>query len=222
MRQLVAGNWKMHGLERDLAELEALRRGLGPAIACDVVVCPPASLVARAQQVVNGRFAIGAQDCHQDAFGAFTGDISAEMLKDAGATWVIVGHSERRRHHGESDGMVALKARAAWRAGLGAIICIGETESERDNGQADQICRDQIAGSVPFDARSATTAMAYEPVWAIGTGRTAGADEIAATHRHVRQCLIAHLGPEGERMRILYGGSVNPANAAAILSLDSV
>jgi triosephosphate isomerase (TIM) len=222
LRQLVAGNWKMNGLGADLAQLEALKQGLGPATPCDVLVCPPATLIARAAELGDGAFAIGAQDCHAKASGAFTGDISAEMLKDAGATSVIVGHSERRHYHGESDHDVAAKARAAWRAGLSAIICIGETESQRDAGEAPQICHDQIAGSVPKEATPAHTAIAYEPVWAIGSGKTPSDDEIAAMHTHIRRCLVGHLGAAGKGMRILYGGSVKPGNAKAILALEDV
>jgi len=222
LRQLVAGNWKMNGLIADLAELEALKRGLESPPSCDVLVCPPASLIARAAQAVKGGFAIGAQDCHEKACGAFTGDISAEMLKDAGATAVIVGHSERRQYHGESDRQVAAKACAAWRAGLSAIICVGETESQRDAGDAPQICHDQIAGSVPKEATPANTAIAYEPVWAIGSGKTPSDDDIAAMHAHIRDCLVGHLGEAGKGMRILYGGSVKPANAKAILAIANV
>jgi triosephosphate isomerase len=212
----------MNGLSADLAELEALRQGLGGEPTCEVLVCPPASLIARAAATVNGAFALGGQDCHAQACGAFTGDVSAEMLKDAGASHVIVGHSERRQYHGEQDGDVAAKARAAWRAGLCAIICVGETEAQRDAGRAAHICHGQIKGSVPQDATSQNTALAYEPVWAIGTGKTPTDDDIAAMHAHLRQCLVAHLGDAGKDMRILYGGSVKPSNAAAILSLDNV
>lgn len=212
----------MHGLGASLTELEALKRGLGPDMVCDVLVCPPASLISRAAGVVNGAFPIGAQDCHAKPSGAFTGDISAEMLKDAGASTVIVGHSERRHYHHESDEEVAAKARAAWRAGLSAIICIGETESQRDDGKAPEICHDQITASVPKEAAPENTAIAYEPVWAIGSGRTPSDGEIAAMHAHIRQCLVGHLGEGGRTMRILYGGSVKPANAKTILALPDV
>jgi triosephosphate isomerase len=222
LRQLVAGNWKMNGLGADLAELEALKQDLESPPNCDVLVCPPASLIARAAMVVKDAFAIGGQDCHEKASGAFTGDISAEMLKDAGASAVIVGHSERRQYHHETDSQVAAKARAAWRAGLSAIICLGETESQHDSGHAPQVCHDQITGSVPKDATPANTAIAYEPIWAIGTGRTPSHDEIAAMHAHIRKCLVGHLGEAGNGMRILYGGSVKPANAKPILALENV
>jgi len=222
LRQLVAGNWKMNGVAADLAELNLLRQGLEPQTACEVLVCPPASLIARAVSVVEGAFALGGQDCHRESSGAFTGDISAEMLKDAGASYVIVGHSERRQYHGETDALVAAKAQAGWRAGLSVIICVGETEDERDRGHAKPICHGQIKGSVPKTANAANTAIAYEPVWAIGTGKTPSDDDIAAMHAHLRDCLVAHLGEAGRDMRILYGGSVKPSNAAAILSLDNV
>jgi len=210
MRQLIAGNWKMNGLAASLAEILAIRDAR-PGHA-DILICPPATLIAQA--VAKGGVPIGAQDCHSDASGAFTGDISAEMLKDAGAVAVIVGHSERRQHHGETDATVAAKARAAWRAGLMAIICIGETEAQRMNGEALDVVARQIAGSVPQGAAAANTAIAYEPVWAIGTGKTPTNDEIAQMHAHIR----ARVGG----LRILYGGSVKPANAREILALGDV
>lgn len=222
MRQLVAGNWKMNGLGADLVQLDALRRGLEAPSNCDVLVCPPASLIARAVLVAKDAFAIGAQDCHEKPSGAFTGDISAEMLMDAGATSVILGHSERRQYHHETDSQVAAKTMAAWRGGLSAIICIGETEAQHDAGHAPQVCHDQIAGSVPREAVPQNTAIAYEPVWAIGSGKTPRHDEISAMHAHIRKCLVGHLGEAGKGMRILYGGSVKPANAKAILALDDV
>ena len=222
MRQLVAGNWKMNGLSADLAELEALKQGLDASLACDVLVCPPASLIARAQGVVNGAFALGGQDCSAEASGAFTGDLSAEMLKDAGASAVIVGHSERRQYHGERDADVAAKARAAWRAGLIAIIRVGETEEQRDAGKAHHICGGQVKVSVPAEATAENTAIAYEPVWAIGSGKTPSDDDIVAMHAHIRHCVVEHLGAAGQGIRILYGGSVKPSNARAILALDNV
>jgi triosephosphate isomerase len=222
LRQLVAGNWKMNGLGADLAQLDALRRDLESPPNCDVLICPPASLIARAALVAKDAFAIGAQDCHEKASGAFTGDISAEMLKDAGATAVIVGHSERRQYHHETDSQVAAKTRAAWRGELSAIICIGETEAQRDAGHAPQVCHDQITGSVPKEAVPENTSIAYEPIWAIGSGKTPSDAEITAMHAHIRKCLIGHLGEAGKGMRILYGGSVKPANAKAILALDDV
>lgn len=227
MRPLVAGNWKMNGLAGDLGELAVLRDALAKqAPFCDVLICPPATLIAQAAWTVKGAFALGGQDCHAQGQGAFTGDISAEMLKDAGASYVIVGHSERRHIHGESDSDVAAKARAAWRAGLKAIICIGETEAQRDAGDAHAICRGQLDTSVPDGATPANTVIAYEPVWAIGTGRTPTGAEIAAMHAHIRACLLRRLGTnvkEGAKeMLILYGGSVKPDNAREILNLLEV
>ncbi len=221
MRALIAGNWKMHGLASQLGEIEAIAASLSamPPRA-DVLICPPATLLARAVQTAAGRIAIGGQDCHTDSAGAFTGDISADMLKDAGASAVIVGHSERRQHHGETDAMVAAKANAARRAGLLAIICIGETQSQRKDGTALGVCGDQIAGSVPLGI--ASVAIAYEPLWAIGSGRTPDPNEIAQMHAHIRVCLAQRLGAQGHTVRILYGGSVNPANAREILALPDV
>jgi triosephosphate isomerase len=223
MRPLVAGNWKMNGLGADLAELAALKAALAarPA-ACDVLVCPPATLVAKAVAQVAGAFAIGGQDCHARASGAFTGDISAEMLKDAGASAVIVGHSERRQFHGETDAVVAAKTAAAWRAGLLAIVCIGETSAQRDAGTANHICGGQLDASLPDGVTPENTAIAYEPVWAIGTGRTPTEGEIAAMHAHIRACLVRRCGEGARGVRILYGGSVKPANAGQILNLPEV
>lgn len=223
MQQLVAGNWKMHGLSVALDELAALRAGLAQDPArCEVLVCPPATLLARAAAATSGAFALGGQDCHAESSGAFTGDIAAEMLKDAGASHVIVGHSERRQYYGETNAIVAAKARAAWRAGLTAIICLGETEGERLAGDQNHICGSQLHASVPDGATAQNTAIAYEPVWAIGTGRTPTAHDITAMHGHLRACLTARLGAAGRDMRILYGGSVKPDNAAQILNLPEV
>jgi len=223
MRPLVAGNWKMNGLASSLAELGKLKDALGAnAPACDVLVCPPATLIAQAAGTVKGAFALGGQNCHAEAKGAFTGDISAEMLADAGASYVIVGHSERRQYHGETNDDVAAKTRAAWRAGLKAIICLGESQAQRDAGHATHICQGQLEASVPAQATPANTAIAYEPVWAIGTGRTPTGADIAAMHAHIRTCLTARLGAGAREMLILYGGSVNPGNAAEILNLPEV
>ena len=167
------------------------------------------------------KIAIGGQDCHAEASGAFTGDISAEMLKSAGASHVIVGHSERRQYHGEKDADVAAKARAAWRAGLTAIVCIGETLAERESGRADAICHAQVQGSVPDGATAANTVLAYEPVWAIGTGRTPTAGDVEAVHAHIRKLLVAGVNG-GEGVRILYGGSVKPSNAAELMAVPEV
>jgi triosephosphate isomerase (TIM) len=223
MRPLVAGNWKMNGLAASLRELTALQEALAKqSWPCDILVCPPATLIAQAAGTVKDAFALGGQDCHAQVKGAFTGDVSAEMLKDAGASFVIVGHSERRQYHGESNGDVAAKAQAAWRAGLKAIICIGESEAQRDAGDAPHICKTQLEASVPDGAVPANTAIAYEPVWAIGTGKTPTSADIAAMHAHIRACLVAKLGAGAQEMLILYGGSVNPGNAAEILALPQV
>jgi triosephosphate isomerase (TIM) len=200
MRPLIAGNWKMNGLAQQLVEIEAIAASVKatPPFA-DILICPPSTLIARAVQTAAGRIVIGGQDCHSEIAGPITGSISAEMLKDAGASAVIVGHSERRQHHGETDAMVAAKAKAAWRAGILAIICIGETESQRLDGRALSVCCDQIAGSVPEDMTLITNAIAYEPLWAIGTGRTATPGEIAEMHAHIRQCMVVRFGRREKR-----------------------
>lgn len=223
MRPLIVGNWKMHGTGPQLSEIAAIAAGVqatGPT--ADILICPPATLITRAVKVADGRIAIGGQNCASEVSGAFTGDVSAEMLKDAGATWVIVGHSERRQHHSETDSIVVAKVKAALRAGLRVIICIGETEAQRRSGAALTVCTDQIRGSVPESITSLGTAIGYEPLWAIGTGHTPTFEEIGEMHAHIRQCLVAHLGAEGREVRILYGGSVNPANAHSVLSVPEV
>ncbi len=223
MRPLVAGNWKMNGLASSLKELEAVAASLASSpAACDVLVCPPFTLLAQAAGIAKGTLAVGGQNCDALAFGPHTGDIAAEMLKDLGASHVIVGHSERRQNHGERDADVALKAEAAWRAGLTAIICIGETEEQRYYGDPHDVCRRQIEGSVPAEADAANTIIAYEPVWAIGTGRTPTTDEIEKMHAHIRGRLVHRLGAGAQAMRILYGGSVKPDNAAKIINLAEV
>jgi len=217
MRQLIAGNWKMNGVSAALAELEAVAAWVKEkAPAADVLICPPASLLARAALAADGRIGLGGQDCHPQPSGAFTGDISAEMLKDAGASAVIVGHSERRKFHGETDTLVRAKVLAAWRAGLLAIVCVGETEAERDGGHADAVVAAQVAGSVPPGANAVNTAVAYEPVWAIGTGRTPSIADIEHMHAQIRAKL------SDPAIRVLYGGSVNPANAGEILPAKGV
>jgi len=218
-RKLVAGNWQMNGRLASAAVLDELAT-LAPAPACDLLVCPPATLLAR---LAGGPVPIGAQDCHPEPAGARTGDLSAEMLADAGAVAVIVGHSERRAGHGESDALVARKAEAAWRAGLLAIVCVGETEAERDAGLTLDRIGDQLAGSVPDGATAANLVVAYEPVWAIGTGRTASASEIAEVHDLIRNRLADRFGAAtAEALPLLYGGSVNPTNAAAIFAIPNV
>jgi triosephosphate isomerase len=223
MRPLIAGNWKMHGLKADLTEIESIAATaakLQPDV--DILVCPPATLIAEAARIAGGRIAIGGQDCHTEASGHHTGDVSAEMLKDAGASAVITGHSERRRDHGESNALVAAKASAARRSGLRAIVCVGETESERADGDALSICGGQIVASVPTGMTEANLAIGYEPLWAIGSGRMPTSHEIVQMHAHIRKCLVLHLGPHGKNVRILYGGSVNPADAHSILALPGV
>jgi triosephosphate isomerase len=223
MPQLIAGNWKMNGDSAALAEIELVAEIVGASGPdADILICPPATLIARASQTAAGRIAIGGQDCHPEPCGAFTGDISAEMLRDAGASAVIVGHSERRQYHAETNALVAAKARAAWRAGLTSIICVGETEGERASGGHLNVCKEQLSGSVPGGATSDNTAIAYEPVWAIGTGKTATTNDIAAMHAHIRSCLVSRFGGASQRIRILYGGSVKPGNAREILATPEV
>lgn len=225
IRPLIAGNWKMNGTSASVSELIAIGNGFmrGLDTDTDALVCVPATLLARAAEVL-GRTPVkaGGQDCHAAASGAHTGDISAEMLRDAGASHVIVGHSERRTDHGETDAIVHAKAEAAWRAGIVAIICIGETREEREAGRALEVLSRQIAGSVPANATHATAVIAYEPVWAIGTGLTPGIDDIAEAHAHIRGELTKLIGPEAGRMRILYGGSVKPSNARELLAVANV
>jgi len=223
MRPLIAGNWKMHGLLSHLLEIDTIAASVSvkPPDA-DILICPPATLIVRAAELAAGRVAIGGQNCHCEISGEFTGDISAEMLKDAGASTVIVGHSERRQHHGETDAMVAEKAKAAWRAGLLAIICVGETQAQREAGNALTVCGAQIAASVPENMVSPSNAVAYEPLWAIGSGHVPTASQITEMHVHIRRCLVERLGEQGMELRILYGGSVKPDNAPAILALPEV
>ena len=224
MRALLAGNWKMNGLKTSLGEIRAMARAFAddPPTG-DVLICPPATLIGEAVRAADGSvIAIGAQDCHALPAGAFTGDISAEMLRDSGATAVIVGHSERRQYHGESDQTVAAKAAAARRASLFVIICVGETESERAAGRATDVVTAQLRDSIPTAIKGSQTAVAYEPVWAIGTGRTPTTAEIHEMHKAIRQALQARHGVEAAEIRILYGGSVKPENAAEILALPNV
>jgi len=223
-RPLIAGNWKMNGLRADgLARARDLRARADADAGCEILVCPPATLLAAiAEALAGGPIAVGGQDCHPAPSGAHTGDLAAEMLADAGCAYVIVGHSERRADHGEDDALVRAKAEAAHRAGLTAIVCLGESEAEHDAGRALDVVAAQLAGSVPDAADPANTVIAYEPVWAIGTGRTADADDIAAVHGHLRARLRARFGAAGAGFRILYGGSVKPANAAEILALADV
>ncbi len=222
IRPLVAGNWKMNGLAASLAEADAMAKGLSNE-AADVLICPPATLVAGFATALTGsRIAVGGQDCHAKASGAHTGDIAAEMLKDAGANAVIVGHSERRTDHLESDALVKSKAEAAHRAGLVAIVCVGETAAERQSGQTLTVVARQLAGSLPESCRAADTIIAYEPVWAIGTGLTPTVADVAEVHGAIRAALAARFGGEGQGMRILYGGSVKASNAKELMSVPNV
>ncbi|WP_211844011.1 triose-phosphate isomerase [Neoroseomonas oryzicola] len=216
MRPLIAGNWKMHGLAADgLALARAVAAG-GEGIAAEILVCPPATLVmAVAAAVQGGPVAVGGQDCHLVAKGAHTGDVSAPMLADAGARYVIVGHSERRADHHETDAVVKAKAASAIAHGLVPIVCVGETLAQREAGEAESVVRVQVAGSLPEGFVAAGGVVAYEPVWAIGTGRTPTEADIAAIHAALRQAV-------GPATRLLYGGSVKPGNAAAILALPNV
>ncbi len=222
MRYLIAGNWKMNGVSSGLQEALLVAQGAKEAESVDVMLCPPATLIERMRQLTLGSpLLLGGQDCHPAESGAHTGDISAEMIRDAGATAVIVGHSERRTDHGESDDLVREKAEAARRAGLTPIVCIGETEAERDSGETLAVLSRQLAGSVP-DGAPGDLVVAYEPVWAIGTGRTPGEGDIKEAHAHIRADLTKRFGGAGGDVRILYGGSMKPANAAAILAVRDV
>ena len=220
-RPLVAGNWKMNGLAASAGELEAIIVGARDLPDADFMICPPATLVAHFAKLAQGsRVAIGGQDCHAEPAGAYTGDIAAEMLKDAGAVAVIVGHSERRHYHGETDAMVRGKALAARRAGLLAIVCVGETRVERDAGKTHTVVRAQLDGSLPDGLTDFV--IAYEPVWAIGTGVTPTKDDVFDMHRFIRAQLCTRYGDAGQYVRILYGGSVKPANAKELLGIDNV
>ena len=221
LRKLVAGNWKMNGSLAALAELEAIQAAATVNHTVDVAICPPFTLIAPAVQKQPG-LAIGAQDCHQSVKGAHTGCVSAEMLKEAGAKLVIVGHSERRTDQGESDALVKAKAEAALGIGLVAIVCVGETEAERDAGRAVSVVESQLDGSVPVAGTAATLVIAYEPVWAIGTGRTPSTADVAQMHGAIRAKLVGLLGEEGRGIRILYGGSVKPDNARELMAVADV
>jgi triosephosphate isomerase len=222
--KLIAGNWKMNGLGGSLGEVEALRAALAEtAPACRVALCPPATLIERMARAAGEGIEIGGQDCRAESHGAFTGDVSAAMLRDAGATLVILGHSERRQGHGETDAVVAAKAEAALSVGLEPIICVGETLEQREAGRAVEVVRGQVMASLPaILAEKGAFAVAYEPVWAIGTGLTPSLEQIEAVHRAVRAAMIERLGPAGAARPILYGGSVKPDNAREILAVPEV
>lgn len=222
---LIAGNWKMNGLRASLDELAALAGMLtaGEAPRAVVVICPPATILAAvARQGASSGILAGGQDCHAAASGAHTGDISAAMLADAGARHVILGHSERRADHGETDDTVRVKAEAAIGAGLKPIICVGESEAQRDVGEAEAIVAAQLAGSIPEAASQHEVIVAYEPIWAIGTGRTPSADDIRQMHAAIRDRLVERFGERGAQIRILYGGSLKPVNAREILAIENV
>jgi triosephosphate isomerase len=220
-RPLVAGNWKMNGFVAAVSVLEQIVAGARALSNVELMVCPPATLIAGFAVAARGSgVLIGAQDCHALASGAHTGDISAEMLKDAGAVAVIVGHSERRQYHGETDAAVRAKVLAAGRAGMVAIVCVGETDAERGAGRALEVVELQLEGSLSDD--STGFVIAYEPVWAIGTGRTPTPGDVAEMHRLIRERLVLRYGHGGEETRILYGGSVNPANAGDLLRVENV
>jgi triosephosphate isomerase len=220
-RKLVAGNWKMNGSLQQLAELSAIAAAAREASGVDVAICPPFTLIAPAA-ARGGGIPIGGQDCHAEASGAFTGDVSPAMLKEAGARLVIVGHSERRAGHQESDALVRSKAEAALAAGLQTIVCIGESEAERVAGHAIDRCSAQLAGSIPELSGEAELVVAYEPIWAIGTGRTATCDDVREIHAVVRKVLVDRFGDAGARIRILYGGSVRGDNAADLFAVENV
>jgi len=221
---LVAGNWKMNGLAASRAELEALGRFVesGADADCDILICPPFTLVGSFAAAAPETIKIGAQDCHANKSGAHTGDVSAEMLRDAGASHVIVGHSERRADHGETSEQVRAKAEAVHGEGMVAIVCVGETEAERDAGDTLAVVLDQVAKSVPGAATPKDTVVAYEPVWAIGTGRTPTVGDVAEVHTAIRGALVTRFGDIGAGFSLLYGGSVKPANAAELMAADNV
>jgi triosephosphate isomerase len=222
-RALIAGNWKMHGVQSDgLALARGIAARATAGMPAEILICPPATLlVSLAGVLAKGGVALGAQDCHAAPAGAFTGDLSAPMLKDAGCSHVIVGHSERRAGHGETDAVVRAKATAALEAGLVAILCVGETEAQNEAGQGAEVVAAQLRDSIPAAASPATLVVAYEPVWAIGTGRTPGLADIDRMHCHIRTALGTQMAG-GALVRLLYGGSVKPANAAEILARPDV
>jgi triosephosphate isomerase len=225
IRPLIAGNWKMNGLKASLTEFKAMLSGAAAIAAkADLLICPPATLVAAFAERARTSMAlrVGAQDCHPEISGAHTGDISAEMLADAGASAIIVGHSERRVDHGESNELVRRKTEAVWRAGLTAILCIGETHGQRDAGRTLEVCGEQLRQSLPDGSTAGNLVLAYEPVWAIGTGRTPTVGDVERVHRFIRDFLRDRFKSEGEEIRILYGGSVKPSNATELLGIANV
>lgn len=220
-RKLIAGNWKMNGSRAQLGELTAIAAAARAAAGIDVAICPPFTLIPLAVPRAGG-IAIGAQDCHYAANGAFTGNISAAMIQDAGARMVIVGHSERRAEQGESDAIVRGKAETALGHGLVTIVCVGESEGDREAGRAVEVVTAQLIGSLPQDSRDGELVVAYEPIWAIGTGKTATASDVAEMHAAIRAFLVGQFGDRGGRNRILYGGSVKADNAAELFAVPDV
>lgn len=219
---LIAGNWKMNGVAASLSEAQAVAAGIG-ATTARVAICPPATLIARAAFAVKGTaLLLGGQDCRAETSGAFTGDVSAEMLTDAGASLVILGHSERRAGYGETDALVAAKVEAALGAGLEPIVCVGETLEERKAGKALEIVTGQVRGSLPAVLDGKVFSVAYEPVWAIGTGVTPTVDDVEKAHAFMRSELTGRFGAEGRKFRILYGGSVKPGNARELMGIANV
>ena len=220
MRQLIAGNWKMHMLRAPAVKLAADLLAGAQSAPCEVVVCPPFTAIEPVTRALAGSaIAVGGQDCHAQGQGAHTGDVSAAMLRDAGASWVILGHSERRQSHGETDELIREKVLAAVQAGLVPIVCVGETEEQRISGQETEVVGWQLAGSLP---KPFAGVVAYEPVWAIGTGRTATLQDVEAMHSFIREELVRQFGADGQSVRILYGGSLRPANAVALLGVSHV
>ena len=223
-RPLVAGNWKMNGLRGSAVELGKIRAGAGDLLTkVDLMICPPATLIMTfAQAAAGSKIEIGGQDCHAEPSGAFTGDISAEMLADLGARAVIVGHSERRTLHKETDAEVRAKSQAAWRAGLTAIVCIGETRAEREAGKTLAVVKRQLRGSLPEGATAQNVVIAYEPVWAIGTGLTPTIADVAQAHEFIRKRIVERHGAAARAVRVLYGGSVKPSNAKELMTVANV
>lgn len=224
IRPLIAGNWKMNGLEGMLTVVQEIVNGISDrGSGCDCLICPPATLIHRAAQHAKGsKLSIGGQDCHEAFAGAHTGDISAEMISDAGGTYVIVGHSERRADHHETSDIVSAKAVAALEVSLVPIICVGETLDQREAGLTLDVIQDQIAKSIPEAAAGRAFVVAYEPIWAIGTGKVASPEQVGEVHNAIRSQLTSRYGAEGEQVRILYGGSMKPENASELLALENV
>lgn len=225
VKPLVAGNWKMNGLKNALTELDGMAKAYDAAMRnrLDMLICVPATLLMTAAQACEGSGVhIGGQDCHFNQSGAHTGDVSAEMIADAGGTAAIVGHSERRTDHGETNAIVKAKAEAALRAGLLTIVCIGETETERKKGETLAVLEDQLSGSMPDNSTAARVVVAYEPVWAIGTGLVPSSADVEEAHAFIRKYVSGRFGGEGAVMRLLYGGSVKPGNAAELMGISNV